>query len=277
MSRQPTPLDAALERLYAAPYQAFTETRDALAKEARAAGQADLAAELKKERRPPVTVWAVNQLARRQPEAVRSLVASGERLRAAQARAVRGQGAGALRDETAEQRRLLAGLLKDALELVREAGSAGSADQQDRIEGTLLACANGPQELGDLLLSARLEKDLPRPGFGDLGGLSAFEPAPKGGRAREAKGREEEAPEERERLEEAERRAREAERALKGARQKRDWALESAQRAKAALEAATEAARRAEEVLDQAQAEAERAEAEAAEAEAERALAALRE
>jgi len=68
VSSQPTDLDAALERLYAAPYQSFTEVRDALARELKSAGNAELSAQLKKERRPTVTVWALNQLARRNPE-----------------------------------------------------------------------------------------------------------------------------------------------------------------------------------------------------------------
>ncbi|HVE85433.1 MAG TPA: hypothetical protein VND93_21415 [Myxococcales bacterium] len=280
MPRQPAELEPALERLYAAPFEAFTETRDALAKEARAAGNAELAAALKKERKPPVTAWALDALARRKPDAVKSFLESGERMRAAQDQAVRGGGADALRDATAEQRHLLSGLLKDAMALVREAGSAGSNDQQDRMEGTLLACANGPPELREALREGRLEKDVPRPGFGDLsGGAGVFaaaaaptQPAPP--RPEKADGadredRERGAREQRElerRRKDAEHRAREATRALQEARKKRERAEESARRAVDALAEATQGAQRARDALSEAEVALEKAEAEAREA-----------
>jgi len=270
VSSQPTDLDSALDRLYAAPFESFTETRDALAKEVKAAGNAELAAQLRKERRPPVTVWALNQAARRHPEPVRALLESGERLRDAQERAVRGEGAGPLRDATAEQRQALASLLKDALAIVREAGSTGSTDQQDRMEGTLLACANGPRELGRQLAAGKLEKDLPRPGFGDLGGLAAgaaaaapraAPPPPlalvkeKGGdEEAEATAREQREQERKQReldrlRKEAEHRAQDAARALAEAQRRRGRAEESARRAATALEEATADAQRAREAL----------------------------
>jgi len=269
MSRQPTGMDAALDRLYAAPYEAFTETRDALAKEARAAGDAALAAQLKKERRPPVTVWALNQLARRKPKAVQALLESGQRLREAQERAVRGEGGGPMRDATAEQRHVLKEALEVAMEIAREAGSAGSTDQHDRMEGTLLAAANGPPALGEQLQQARLEKDLPRPGFGDL---TALEGAPSEAPAHpkatvtriDESAEERRARREHERLRaDAEHRAREAAKALADARRRRERAEDSARRATAALEEATAAAQRAREALAASDGELTKAEEEA--------------
>ncbi|HYV49911.1 MAG TPA: hypothetical protein VFA20_33880 [Myxococcaceae bacterium] len=253
MSRQPTELDAALDRLYAAPYEQFTQTRDELAKEAKASGDAELAAQIKKERRPPVTVWALNQLARRKPQAVREVLESGLRLREAQERAVRGEGGGPLRDATAEQRHVLREVLEAAVEIVKEAGSAGSSDQHDRMEGTLLACANGPPALGDQLQEGKLEKDLPRPGFGDL---SAVEAAPAAAPRQATVTRIDESAEERRAQREAERlrtdaehRAREAAKAVADAKKRRERAEESARRAAAALEEATIAAQRSREAL----------------------------
>ena len=293
MSSQPTDLDAALERLYAGPYESFTQARDDLAKQARAAGNAELAAQLKKERRPPVTVWAVNQLARRRPDDVKELLRSGEELRQAQACAVRGEGAGELRDATAEQRQLVSGLVKETLAFVREAGSNGSADQQDRIEGTLLACANGPPALGEQLTAGRLEKDLPRPLFGETAALEAFASAPPQAPARgapahdkeekkdaaagareEARARDREQREKERRIKEAEYRARDAEKALASAQRKRDLALEAARRAEESLVHATEAARKARDALTAGEAAVEQAEKESRAAEQE--LAALR-
>lgn len=270
MSRQPTELEAALQRLYEAPYEDFTQTRDALAKEAKAAANAELAAQLKKERRPPVTVWALNQLARRKPEKVRALIESGQRLREAQEAAVRGEGGGPLRDATAEQRHVLKQTLEAAMALVREAGSGGSADQHDRMEGTLLACANGPPALGEQLQEARLEKDLPRPGFGDLAALESAAAAPAHARPKATVTPIDESAEERrakrelERLRaDAEHRAREALKALADARKRRERAEESARRAAAALEEATAAAQRSREALAASEGDLSKAEEEA--------------
>src|SRR6185369_17457120 len=97
----------------------------------------------------------------------------------------------------------------------------GSSDQHDRMEGTLLACANGPPALGAQLQEGKLEKDLPRPGFGDLSALEAGPAAPAAAPRPAAVTRIDESAEERraqrelERLRtEAEHRAREAAKGL---------------------------------------------------------------
>ncbi|MEA2589487.1 MAG: hypothetical protein QOH66_2414, partial [Actinomycetota bacterium] len=55
--------DEALDRLYAAPPDRFTAERDALAKSLKTSDKAAAAA-VKALRRPPVTAWALNQVAR---------------------------------------------------------------------------------------------------------------------------------------------------------------------------------------------------------------------
>lgn len=278
-----------MDRLYAAPYEAFTETRDRLAKEAKAAGKAELAVALKKERRPPVTAWSLNVLARRAPERVGALLESGHRLRHAQREAVQGHGGDALREATAAQRALLGELTQAAAAVLREAGTSGSADQLDRIEGTLLAAANGAEEHGHLLRHGRLERDLPRPGFGDFAGLepsaAVFAPAPPPPRPqpprlklvpREA----EEDPEARRRREE-EAQQRERERQKQEARLRLEQRIQGARREVAELSQKVEQARQAVLAAEAAQLEAverarrardERNAAEAALARAEREL-----
>lgn len=286
MAQKRSELEDAVDRLYQAPYEAFTETRDQLAREAKAAGKADLAAALKKERRPPVTVWALNVFARRAPEQVQALLESGEQLRHAQREAVQGGGSEALRDAAAAQRALLGELSQAAAALLKEAGAAGSTDQLDRISGTLLAAANGAEEHGQLLRHGRLERDLPRPGFGDFAGLdpsaAAFAapppPPPRSPPKLKVVPREED--EEERRLREAEE-ARERERRSQQARQQAQQRVQDAQREVARLGGDVEQARQAVQVAEAAHLEAverarrardERNAAEAALARAEREL-----
>ena len=57
-------VDEELDRLYGLPLEEFTAARDDLSKRVRAAGLRDQADEIKALRKPPVSAWAVNQLAR---------------------------------------------------------------------------------------------------------------------------------------------------------------------------------------------------------------------
>ena len=56
----------------------FTARRDALARQARADGDKDLAATVHALRRPTAAAWVVNCLARQAPDAVEALVALGD-------------------------------------------------------------------------------------------------------------------------------------------------------------------------------------------------------
>jgi len=62
---------------------AFVAARDRLAEQFKAAGDAEAAAAVKALRRPSVGAWAVNQVARRQPELVAGVVDAGRALAAA--------------------------------------------------------------------------------------------------------------------------------------------------------------------------------------------------
>src|SRR2546430_7081126 len=73
-----------IDRLYGLPLEEFTPARDAAAKELRAAGERDAAAEVKRLRKPSRLAWALNQVRRHDPEPVDELIAAGERLQEAQ-------------------------------------------------------------------------------------------------------------------------------------------------------------------------------------------------
>jgi len=57
-------LEQVADELYALAPAAFTAARDEQASQARASGDADLAGAIKKLRRPTVSAWLVNLLAR---------------------------------------------------------------------------------------------------------------------------------------------------------------------------------------------------------------------
>jgi hypothetical protein len=74
-------LDAARRELYQVTPTRFTATRDAMATEARDAGDRELASSLKKLRKPSVGAWLANLLVREQSGDVERLVNLGAELR----------------------------------------------------------------------------------------------------------------------------------------------------------------------------------------------------
>jgi len=159
-------LEAELDELYAAPPENFIRARNDLARRLKQAGQVDVAARVKQLRKPTVPLWAVNQLARRHHDEVRALLDAGDRLRAAQQAALRGE-AEELRTATADERKLLRSLTQRGQELLRETGH--SADPK-RIVGTLRAAAVDPGGR-ELLEQGRLSEDLEASGFDAFAGM----------------------------------------------------------------------------------------------------------
>jgi hypothetical protein len=176
-------LEGRIDALYAMPLERFTPERDALAGELRAAGDHEAAGRVKALRKPVVSAWALNALARADPDGVAELDELGRRLRDAQRRAVSGGDAEPLRAATEERRRLVARLAASAVELLGRQGAAGSA--HDDIASTLDAAAVDERAAAELR-SGRLTRPLrPPTGFGDApaltvvpGGRKASEPEP---------------------------------------------------------------------------------------------------
>jgi len=159
-------LEAELDELYAAPPENFIRARNDLAQRLKQAGQVDIAARVKQLRKPTVPLWAVNQLARRHHDEVRALLDAGDRLRAAQQAALRGE-AEELRTATADERKVLRSLTQRGQELLRETGH--STDPK-RIVGTLRAAAVDPAGR-ELLEQGRLSEDLEARGSDALAGM----------------------------------------------------------------------------------------------------------
>ena len=167
--------------LYGLPLEEFTAARDTFAKELKRAGKKDAAEEVRALRKPPVSVWAANQAARRRPEVARALVKAGADLRKAQRGAVAGRGQGDLREATRAHRGLVEELTGAAHEVLGERGGATPA-VLTKVAQTLRA-ASVDKEASKALVAGTLAGDVEQAGFGPL--LSAVPSSPR--RARPAK------------------------------------------------------------------------------------------
>jgi hypothetical protein len=153
------------DELFGLPPEEFVAARDELARRLRRAGDAEAAKRVKALRRPSLSAWAVNQLARGRGPGLEGLLAAGERLRAAHQTALTGEGAAELRAAAKAERDAVAGLVREAMALLAEAGHATTDATRDRVAATLHAAAASP-EAADLVGNGRLTADLDPSGFG---------------------------------------------------------------------------------------------------------------
>jgi hypothetical protein len=164
--------------LYGLPVEEFTKTRDELAKELRKNGKKEAADEVKALRKPTVSAWTINQLARRHPQEMKALVKAGDDLRKAQRGAVSGRDPDKLREATRSHR----DRLDDLTSLARHELDAGGQTLQ-RVAQTLRA-GSIDKQASKALLAGTLATDVEQAGFGPL--LSEV-PLPARSRARPAK------------------------------------------------------------------------------------------
>jgi hypothetical protein len=122
-------------------------------------------------RKPTVSTWSVNQIARRFPQETRALVKAGEELRKAQRAAVSGRDPQALRDaQRAHRERLdeLTSIARHELDL--------SGPTLQRVAATLRA-SSVDKEAAKSLLAGTLTGDVEQTGFGPL--LTAVPSGPR--------------------------------------------------------------------------------------------------
>lgn len=212
-----------VDELYALPLAQFTEARNALAKERRDP-------EIRRLKKPTVSAWAVNQLARRREVDMQRLIRAGERLEQAQRRVVRGGDQSAFAEARREEREAVRRLRAEAAEILRNGGHPATDATLERLAATLHAAA-ATKDGRRLLREGRLDEDLEPLGFGVFEGVT---PRP----ARRPTGRAAATPKVDERLEKAR-----AE--LTSARADADAAAKAAQAAERAAEAARREADRA--------------------------------
>jgi hypothetical protein len=152
----------------------FTPARNALAKLLKSEGKSEQAARVAALRRPPTTAWALNLLARRQPDLVEAVIDAGEKLRQATEHALGGDRSGFAAAQSAE-RAAIQRAADGAAKLLQSAGGKASEAARQRMTETLRA-AMVDTAAADLLRRGVLELDLSSPGFG-MEGIPAQSPS----------------------------------------------------------------------------------------------------
>jgi hypothetical protein len=156
-------LEEGLDQLYALEPAQFVAERDRLVRELKKADQREEAEEVKSLRRPSISAWTINQLARQERRDVDLLLDAGYRLREAQQGLLAGEDRKSLDEARRTQRDALASLRQAARRILGEAGH-GSEATLDRMMGTLQAAAVS-NEGRELLARGRLTGDLEATGF----------------------------------------------------------------------------------------------------------------
>jgi hypothetical protein len=229
--------EALLDELYSAPLDEFVQRRTALAKQLKADGRADEAAEVSAARKPTVPVWTANQLARRNRPAVDKLLAASSDLRKALGKGDREAFATAQKEQA------------DALRKLRDAARSLLGSPTDAALERIVATfrdASSDEELAAQLAEGRLTEEPEPGGFDTLAGLAFAPSKPKEGKPKGADRRS--AP-----------RIAEAQAALKDAKARHRELEQAARTAGRAAEQARKAAEKAARAVEQAEAEVEAA------------------
>ena len=127
--------------LYGLVPEEFTAERNARAKTVRAAGDRQLAEEIRRLRKPTTAAWLINRLVRRHSEEVSQLLALGEELREAH-RHLEGK---QLRALDQQRRRLIHALSAQVKEFAAELGRQLSDQVSTEVEETLRAAIADPR------------------------------------------------------------------------------------------------------------------------------------
>jgi hypothetical protein len=163
----PANVEKAIDDLYGKPLDKFTPARDALVRELRKAGDKAAADEVKRLRKPTVSAWAINQLARKERMRIRSLLVAGEKLRKAHAELLGGGRPAEVRQASDAERKAIDHLVSSAATILSQAGHSASESALERVATTLRAAA--VDEDGRAALErGRLTRDLDPTGFGPL-------------------------------------------------------------------------------------------------------------
>ena len=261
-------LDELVAELLTAPLNEFTSRRNAKAKELKTAGQRDLAAEVAGQKKPPVAVWAVNQLARQDEAALERLRRAGAAVVQAQSGAVAGRTNAALELRSASDalQRELDVALRAADNLLRADGHAADEATMRRVQEMLrLAAVSGGEiwdrlRRGALISEPRAGEDMLTAAFalgaGADGGAAATRAGARDAKAERAAARQAAETEKRIETEHAVRASKMDEEALQQARLTAQRLREEADRIAADGKRANERARQAEKELERAAAKA---------------------
>lgn len=160
-------LSQVADELYGLVPAEFRAVRDERVSQARAAGDRDLAGAIAKLRKPTVSAWLVNQLAREATGELASLVELGEALREAQ----RTLDGGTLRELSTRRRGQVSALVRQAKQLARARRQTVSAQVEREVAASLDA-AVADQDAADAVMAGQLTSALYHVGLGgeDTGG-----------------------------------------------------------------------------------------------------------
>jgi hypothetical protein len=226
------PLDDELDRLYGVDLDRFTSERNELAKALRREGRPEDAQRIAALKKPSVSAWTVNRLARDHRKHVDLLLDAGHRIREAQRGVLTGKDRNAL-DEGRRRQQQALDSLRDA---AKELGASGAT--LERVSRTLRAAAV-TDEGRELLARGRFSEDLALQGFEAVAELGVPASAPRSKRPPQHTSKRENVAKARTELTAARERAQDARRRL------RDMEKETA-RARRELEDAERAVEKAE-------------------------------
>jgi hypothetical protein len=162
-------LDAAAEELYAGSPDDFVERRTALAAQARAAKDRALVKQIGALRRPTRTAWLLNLLARQSADGVTELLSLGASLQEAQRRMAGTE----LRQLSAQRRRLVDRLAREAVQLGAAQGYPAPDAALQEVSQTLQAALADPA-VADLLRAGRMTAAVSYGGFGPSDVMAAM-------------------------------------------------------------------------------------------------------
>jgi hypothetical protein len=177
-----------VDDLFALPPAEFVAARDRLAAELKKGGKAAEAKEVKSLARPTVSAWVVNQLSRREPEALGEFLEATDRLREEQLRLLGGGGQReAFERALADQRGSLTALLGAVRKILESAGHAASPALVEKAGQTLRAAALSPAAR-QAIEAGRLSRDVEAQDFTVLAGQAdgGASPAPSKAAAKKA-------------------------------------------------------------------------------------------
>ena len=172
---QEAELASAAAELYALSPGDFTAARDERVAQARASGDRDLARAIGALRRPVVSAWLVNQLARVARDQVAELLVLGESLRQAQQDLAGEQ----VRELSVQRRRLVAALVAEAKRIAERDGRPPGLQVEREVEATLQA-ALADADAAEAVRAGCLASPLSYAGLGagDEAGAVSWQRAP---------------------------------------------------------------------------------------------------
>jgi hypothetical protein len=154
-------LDSIADELYGLPLADFTSTRTSVAKQARAVGDRQLAADIQAMRKPTQAAWLLNQLVRAHRDEIELLIDLGRELRDVMADV----DADALRQLSRQRYQLVSALVEQTRALAVAQGRRMSDDVAAAVRTTLEATLSD-EPSAQALATAQLTEPLEVSGFG---------------------------------------------------------------------------------------------------------------